>query len=196
MTKDNESTGHNKWEDLFKSEEFILGINTSPYLATNMEFIKSLVPGRKALDIACGEGRNSIFLARQCFEVTGLDKSKTGLQKAKKWMEREHLEIDFRDANLEDYEFIESYDLIINFNFLLRDLFPKAVAALNPQGVLVIDTLLNSPFVPTSHKAEFLLRPDELYSTFSAFPGSIYFHEERLHDQVPTAKLIFQKSAR
>jgi 2-polyprenyl-3-methyl-5-hydroxy-6-metoxy-1,4-benzoquinol methylase len=194
MNNDKSDNAHSKWDERYKNEEFVLGTNPSPFLETNMEFIKSLTPGSKAFDIACGEGRNSIFLAKQGFTVTGVDISETGLLKAGKWMEREHLKIDFRIANLEEYGFTETYDLIINFNFLLRDLIPKAVAALNPKGVLVIDTLLNSPFVPTTHKKEFLLRPDELYSMLSGFPGTIFCHEERLHDQVPTAKLIFQKS--
>lgn len=195
MSEGTESAEENKWDELFKSTEFILGTNPSPYLETNIESIELIIPGRKALDIACGEGRNSIFLAMRRFTVTGLDRSEAGLQKAKNWMEREELEIDFRIANLEGYEFTETYDLIINFNFLLRELIPKAVGALNKKGVLIIDTLLNSPFVPTTHKTEFLLRPDELYTMFSGFPGDILSYDERLHDQVPTSKLIFQKSA-
>jgi tellurite methyltransferase len=194
MNTDNRGNTHTKWDERFKSEGFVLGTDPSPYLVKNMEFIKSLTPGKKALDIACGEGRNSIFLARQGFIVTGLDISEAGLQKAGKWMERERLEIDFRISNLEEYEFSEMYDLIINFNFLLRDLIPKAVAALNPKGVMVFDTLLDSPFVPTTHKKEFLLQPGELHSIFSDFPGTIFCHEERLYDQAPTAKLIFQKT--
>ncbi len=194
MASDNSGNHHTKWNERFRGEEFALGTNPSPYLAENIEFVKSLVPGRKALDIACGEGRNSIFLAKEGFDVTGLDISETGLEKASKWMEREKLRIEFRIENLEGYEIAETYDLIINFNFLLRDLIPKEVAALRPEGVIVFDTILDSPFVPTSHKKEFLLRPGELFSIFSAFPGKIYFPEERLHDRNPTAKLIFQKS--
>jgi len=195
MNKDNSDNVHNKWNERYKSEEFVLGTNPSPFLETNMDFIKSLTPGRKAFDIACGEGRNSIFLAKQGFTVTGVDISEMGLLKAGKWMEREHLQIEFRNTDLEEYEFTETYDLIINFNFLLRDLIPKAVTALNPKGVMAMDTLLDSPFVPTIHKKEFLLRPNELYTIFSNFHGTIFRHEEWLHDQVPTARLIFQKAS-
>jgi len=194
MNNDKSDNSHSKWDERFKRKEFVLGTNPSPFLETNIEFIKSLTPGRKAFDIACGEGRNSIFLAKNGFAVTGVDISETGLHKAVRWMEREHLQIEFRHTNLEEYEFTETYDLIINFNFLLRDLIPKAVAALNPKGVMVIDTLLDSPFVPTTHKKDFLLRPDELYSIYANFPGTIFRHEERLYDLVTTAKLIFQKS--
>lgn len=194
MVSNNSGNNHTKWDERFRGEDFVLGTDPSPYLAENIEFVKSLVPGWKALDIACGEGRNSIFLAKEGFAVTGLDISDAGLEKAGKWMERERLLIDFRMVNLEDYDIAETYDLIINFNFLLRDLIPKEVAALRPEGVIVFDTILDSPFVPTSHKKEFLLRPGELFSVFSAFPGKIFFPEERLHDRNPTAKLIFQKS--
>lgn len=181
-----------KWDERFRGEEFALGTDPSPYLAENIELIKLLAPGRKALDIACGEGRNSIFLAREGFDVTGLDISKAGLEKAIKWMERENLRIDFRIQDLEGYEFTETYDLIINFNFLLRDLIPKSVAALHPGGVIVFDSILDSPYVPTTHKKEFLLQTGELQSIFSSFHGKIFLPEERLHDRNPTARLIFQ----
>ncbi len=183
-----------KWDDRFKGKKFVLGTEPSPYLAEHIEFIKSFVLGKKALDIACGEGRNSIFLAREGFNVTGLDISEAGLSKAKEWTERENLSIIYRIQNLEGYEFSETFDLIINFNFLLRDLIPKSVAALNPGGIIVFDSILDSPFVPTGHRKEFLLQPGELSSIFRAFPGKIFFPEERFHDDNPTAKLIYLKA--
>lgn len=182
-----------KWDERFRAEEFVLGTEPSFFLAENIDLIKLLAPGNKAMDLACGEGRNSIFLAREGMKVTGLDISEAGLEKAVKWMEREKLSIDFRTQDLEGYEFSESYDLIINFNFLLRDLIPKSIAALHPAGVMVFDSILDSPYVPTTHKKEFLLQPGELHAIFSAFPGRIFLSEERLHDSNPTARLIFQK---
>jgi 2-polyprenyl-3-methyl-5-hydroxy-6-metoxy-1,4-benzoquinol methylase len=158
-----------------------------------MSIITSLVPGRRALDIACGEGRNSIYLAKRGFQVVGMDISEAGLEKGRKWMKREGVQIDFRLVNLETFEFTEQYDLIINCNFLLRNLIPKSVAALSPGGIIVFDTLLDSPYVPTTHKKEFLLQPGELVRIFQEFPGEILAPEERLHDQMPMAKLIFVK---
>jgi len=153
----------------------------------------SNVPGTNALDIACGEGRNSIYLAKRGFHVTGLDISKAGLEKGRQWMEREGVKINLRVVNLEKFELTEKYDLILNCNFLLRDLIPKSVAALSPGGIIVIDTLLDSPFVPTTHKKEYLLQPGELVRIFKGFPGEILSQEERLHDDMPTAKLIYRK---
>jgi tellurite methyltransferase len=182
-----------KWDTRFRFEECVLGSEPSSYLADTIDLIKSMVPGRRAVDIACGEGRNSIFLARHGFDVLGLDISEAGLEKARGWMEREGLKIDFRLVNMEDYIFTEKYDLIINFNFLLRKLIPKAVDALNPRGIIVFDTLVDSPHVPNTHKKEFLLQPGELLRIYQGFNGEIFLPEERLHDQMPTAKLIFRK---
>jgi tellurite methyltransferase len=182
-----------KWDTKFRNEACVLGTNPSRFLVDNIELISSHVPGTNALDIACGEGRNSIYLAKRGFHVVGLDISEAGLDKGRQWMEREGVKIDFRLANLEQVEFTEQYDLILNCNFLLRDLIPKSVEALSPGGVLVFDTLLDSPFVPTTHKKEFLLQPGELVKIFERFPGEILAQEERLHDEMPTAKLLFRK---
>jgi tellurite methyltransferase len=193
MPQDDRNDSLLKWDERFRSEQCVLGENPSPYLADNMDTITSLVPGRRALDIACGEGRNSIYLAKRGFQVVGLDISEAGLKKGREWMKREGVQIDFRLVNLETFEFTEQYDLIINCNFLLRDLIPKSVAALSPGGIIVFDTLLDSPYVPTTHKKEFLLQPGELVRIFQEFPGEILAPEERLHDKMPMAKLIFRK---
>lgn len=182
-----------KWETRFQSKECVLGTNPTRYLVENMDLITSLIPGTRALDIACGEGRNSIYLAKRGFQVTGLDISATGLKKGRDWMEREGVQIDFRLVNLEKYEFTEQYDLILNCNFLLRDLVPKSVEALSHGGIILFDTLLDSPFVSNSHKKEFLLQPGELVRIFRKFPGEILEPQEMLHDEMPTAKLIFRK---
>jgi tellurite methyltransferase len=193
MDRDEEKKELLKWDGRFRAEECVLGAEPSVYLADTINLIKSMIPGRRAIDIACGEGRNSIFLAKHGFDVLGLDISEAGLEKARGWMAREGLKIDFRLANMEDYVFTEKYDLIINFNFLLRELIPKAVDALHPGGVIVFDTLVDSPHVPNTHKKEFLLKPGELLRTFQDREGDILLPEERLHDQMPTAKLIFRK---
>ncbi|MDD2335314.1 MAG: methyltransferase domain-containing protein [Geobacteraceae bacterium] len=182
-----------KWDARFRTEACVLGTNPSRYLVDNIDLIMSLVPGRKALDIACGEGRNSIYLAKRGFQVTGLDISEAGLEKGRQWMEREGVHIDYQMENLEQFEFTGQYDLILNCNFLLRELIPKSVEALSPGGIIIFDTLLDSPFVPTPHKKEFLLQPGELVNIFKGFPGEILAPEERLHDEMPTAKLIFRK---
>lgn len=183
-----------RWDQRYLSEECLLGERPSRLLAEWIDELKRLCPGRRALDIACGEGRNSIFLARHGFAITGLDISPVGLDKARRWARQEGLTVDFRLVDLEGYRISETYDLIINFNFLLRDLIPREVAALAPGGMLVFDTILESPTAPVPHKKEYLLQPGELERLFAPFPGTILYSAEFPGDATPTAKLIFRNT--
>jgi 2-polyprenyl-3-methyl-5-hydroxy-6-metoxy-1,4-benzoquinol methylase len=182
-----------KWNERYAESGYYLGRTPSSFLAENIALIKELAPGKKALDIACGEGRNSIFLARNGFLVTGLDISEEGLSKAERWAEAEGLSVAFRCIDLETFAFSESYDLIINFNFLLRGLVPGMVGALNPGGVIVFDTILDSPTLEGFHNRGYLLRPGELRELFAPFPGEILLYEELPSGPSPTARLIFHK---
>ncbi len=184
-----------KWDNRYACAGFFLGPHPSAFLVEKIDLIKSVCSGRRALDIACGEGRNSIFLARQGFYVTGIDISEEGIAKATKWAEAARLAVEFITADLEFYEFTGGWDLIINFNFLLRDLLLKGVAALNPGGVMVVDTLLDTPSLPGEHTKAFLLQPGELKSLFAGLPGKILHYREYPLDSAPTAKLVFQKRA-
>jgi tellurite methyltransferase len=183
-----------KWDSRYSGDGFLIGPQPSAYLTGNIALIESLVPGKKALDIACGEGRNSVYLAGRGFAVTGLDISEAGLAKASQRAAAEGLVIDFREADLEGYEFGEMYDLILNFNFLIRGLIPRLVAALNPGGLLVFDTILDTSSLEGHHTRHFLLQPGELECLFAGFPGKVLRYEERPLGSTPTARLIFRRN--
>jgi len=183
----------NKWNQRFESEDNFLGERPSPFLNREIERICRLAPGIKALDIACGEGRNSVFLAHKGFTVTGLDISDVGLAKATKRAEKEGVSVDFRQVDLDEYRFTEQYDLIINFNFLLRDLIPAEMQALMPGGLLIIDTIMESPQLLATHNPSYFLRRGELRRICEGYPGEIIFYEERPEDEMPTARVLFRK---
>jgi tellurite methyltransferase len=183
-----------KWNERFESENSFLGKHPSPFLASEMERLLRLAPGRRALDIACGEGRNSIFLARHGFRVVGIDISDVGIAKAERRARAEGLEIDFRRMDLDGWQIHRQYDLLLNFNFLLRSLIPEEVRALAPGGLLLFDTILESPQLLATHNPDFFLRYGELERTFLAFGGEILFSEEIREGETPTARLLFRKA--
>ena len=183
-----------KWNRRFESQESYLGNRPSPFLASEIDRIKRLAPGNFALDVACGEGRNCVFLAQHGFRVTGLDISDIGLTKAASRAEMEGVIVDFRRVDLEYYEISERYDLILNFNFLLRELIPGEVRALNPGGLLLFDTILESQQLLETHNPTYLLRRGELVRLFETSDGEILFSEEITSGDTPTARLLFRKS--
>ena len=182
-----------KWNRRYANDEYQMGLRPSQFLAERIELLKTLCPGRQALDIACGEGRNSIFLAHHGFQVTAVDISDRGLEKGELRMKNEGVSVNFRSADLEEYEIARQYDLIINLNFLLRDLIPKEVAALNPAGVILFETILDSPNLQGIHTRHFLLQPGELRHLFMGEAGIILEYEEFPHGNNPTGRILFQK---
>ena len=182
-----------KWNERYADEEYQMGLAPSRFLAERIGLLKTLCPGNRALDIACGEGRNSIFLARHGYQVTAVDISDRGIEKGRRRLASEGVTVDFRMDDLEGYEFTERYDLIVNINFLLRDLIPKGVTALNQGGVFLFETILDSPQLPGVHMKNYLLQPGELFRLFTREDGNILEHTEFPDDETPTARIIFQK---
>lgn len=73
-----------KWNERYADDEYQMGLAPSRFLAERIELISSLSPGKRVLDIACGEGRNSIFLAHHGFQVTAVDISDRGVEKGRR----------------------------------------------------------------------------------------------------------------
>ncbi len=100
-----------------------------------------LAPKGRALDIACGVGQNSLFLAQKGFIVECFDKSKEAIKLVPK-----HPLIFPKVSDSKKFEF-GKYELIVCVNFLDRDLFKKIISSLTFQGVLIME-LFNSKINP------------------------------------------------
>lgn len=134
------------------------------------------VKGTQALDIACGAGKNSIYLAKQGFNVDAMDISKIAL---------EHIEnqkmsgITTHVVDLEGFSpQANHYDLIVKTNYLDRDIIPALITALKKDGVLFIETYMNHAQneKPPSNPA-FLLNQEELKSFFDESMEIIEYDE-------------------
>ena len=101
----------------------------------------SLAPGKHALDIACGNGRHSVWLRDQGFEVDALDISSVAIKKLQGIEGIHAKEVDFDTYILPK----EHYDLIVKVYFLQRRLFPQIIDALKPGGVIILETFLHHP---------------------------------------------------
>lgn len=161
------------WDKRYRSGEHTTK-EPSPLLR---KAIKSLKPGR-ALDVACGVGRHSIFLAEQGWQVTAVDSSRAGIEILQQRASEAGITIDARVANLESGEFQidpETYDLICVFYYLQRDLFPPIRAGVKPGGTVVAAIHLNDgkPDAKPANPA-FLLEPGELKELFADWQITYY----------------------
>ncbi|RPI66856.1 MAG: class I SAM-dependent methyltransferase [Ignavibacteriae bacterium] len=133
----------NPWDERYASDAFFYGIEPNDFLATSAHH---LVSGGKVLCLAEGEGRNAVWLARQGYDVTGVDGSSVGLEKAQA-LAREHgVSITTITADLAEFDMGEQqWDAIVSIwchlpPGLRQDVHSRAMRALKPGGVLILES--------------------------------------------------------
>lgn len=97
-----------------------------------------LAKGKNALDIACGNGRHGKYLTTLGFEVDALDISSVAINQLKDAPHITAIEVDFDTYTLSK----SKYDIIVCTYFLERKLFPQMIAALKPDGIILIETFV------------------------------------------------------
>ena len=78
-----------------------------------VEVLPALPPGAKVLDLGCGEGRNSLFLAQKGFDVTAIDRSAAGINKLKTMAGRAGVALRPIVADIATIDLDEDYDLVM-----------------------------------------------------------------------------------
>jgi 2-polyprenyl-3-methyl-5-hydroxy-6-metoxy-1,4-benzoquinol methylase len=184
-----------RWDERFRGKGFAFGKQPNPFLKKHIH----LLPKGKTLDIASGEGRNAVFLARQGFDVDAVDISEVGLKKAKKLAGEIRVKIDTTYADLNTYQIEkEKYDLIANFYFLRRSLIPKIKKGLKKGGRVIFETYtLEQKNVGTEGPKDpkYFLKPNELLRLFKDF-HILYYREGIFKEggrRKAVASLIAQK---
>ena len=151
--------------------------NTSPIPDKPIELITNyakLSNGKQALDIACGMGRHSKYLASLGFQVDALDISSTAIESLQCLENIRAKEVDFDTYTLEE----NKYDLIVCTYFLQRSLFPQIKKALKVGGIFIYETYLYHPDndkIPSNRT--FLLEEGELKTTFDDSYELIHIQE-------------------
>ena len=142
------------------------------------EWIEFL-PKRKALDVACGAGRDSIFLAQNGFDVTGIDISSVALAHAKIRAQQERLKIDWLEHDLDfSLPFSSKFDAILMIRFMNNRLLEVLPSYLNPNGVLLVEEhlLIEHPTpLAGPQNSRFRVVPEELKTRLQGLELKQYF---------------------
>ncbi len=176
-----------RWNQKYLKKEYPTEV--SPVVARFFE----LAPKGRALDIAAGNGRNALFLARQGYKVDAVDISDEGLKE----LSGRHAHVHPVCADLDLFRIPkERYQLIIDINFLDRRLVPAICEGLKPGGVLIFETLrIGSQKEAGPYNKDHLLRQNELLHLFLSL--KILFYEEtqkiRKNHRDYMATLVAQK---
>jgi len=133
------------------------------------------------LVLAMGEGRNAVYLAQNGFDVTGVDISEIAIEKCKKLAEERSTTVNAVVADLTHYNMGEAqYDLITNFYFYDKSLFPTIIDALKPGGIFILEQFSTDHpeqggnFGPRN--PNYLVKPNELLEAFKSL--RILYYED------------------
>ena len=126
-----------EWNQRYRAHEQVFDA-PSPLVE---EFTRDLAPG-SALDLACGPGRNALYLAERGWRVTAVDGSPVAIDLllARAGSLAIDLAIDARVVDLEAGELdepAEAYDLVLSCYYLQRSLIPLMKSALRRGGLLI-----------------------------------------------------------
>ncbi|MBR9693078.1 class I SAM-dependent methyltransferase, partial [Candidatus Woesearchaeota archaeon] len=142
-----------EYDNLWKEQE-----NKESGLRTLIdEHELKLIPGKKVLDLGCGDGFTLAFLAKQGFTVTGIDYSEVGIENAKKRLSEESdariLQGDiYEPLPFEDEEFdaVIAYQ-VINHNYIekIRLLLKELNRILKPGGLFSVKVADSSTYAFT-----------------------------------------------
>jgi SAM-dependent methyltransferase len=144
-----------------------------------------LRPGR-ALDLACGAGRDAVWLASLGWRVTAVDVLPDALQRGRDLAGRcaAAIEpIDWRPIDVEhaDLDLREAFDLVVVFRFLHRPLLSRLREWTRPGGSLVYETFTTEHHTrhTSPSRDAHLLRPGELLAALRAFDARHYSEDWR-----------------
>jgi tellurite methyltransferase len=152
------------------------------------------LPPGKALDLACGTGRNTLWLAESGWRVTAVDGSPAAIAILRQRAAPCAVNVDARIANLESGEYqIEpsTWDLIIICYCLQRDLFEPAKRGLAAGGLLLAIAHIAEPGEEPTHKR---LSPGELETYF--YGWDILHHYQGQPNDPPHRRPVVEMVAR
>ncbi|MEW6982429.1 methyltransferase domain-containing protein [Colwelliaceae bacterium 6471] len=149
----------------------------SPLLSTYLDTVKQVSTMGHVLDLACGRGRNGLYLLANDIAVTFADINATALEELKNDIAALHpsIDVDKREFWLVDFEqgkdnvfANRQFAAVLVFRYLHRPLFSQLKQAILPGGLVIYETFTREQAaIGRPKRAEFLLEKDELAQIFS-----------------------------
>ena len=170
-----------KWDQRYREGAYASRNYPSEFLRNRA----NLLNVGRAMDLACGVGRNAIYLAELGFEVDAVDVSLVGLEIARKKAKERRLSIQWLNEDLlSDWTIPDQqYDLILMLRFVSSEVLVKLPQLLARGGALIIEEHLQWPqgnvIGPSGNR--FRVEPGELMEGCKEL--DVLFHYEGLVEE-------------
>ncbi len=165
-----------KWNDRYRAGSYSNRTHPTRLLEQHLSNFRR---GR-ALDVACGAGRNALYLASEGFDVDAIDISDIALQRASETARSRKLSVNWIAADLDSglgtcAEVADSYALIVCVRYVNLPLISELIELLADGGVFLCEQHLRTTEEVAGPKSErFRLRPNELLQTATPLTVKLY----------------------
>jgi SAM-dependent methyltransferase len=129
------------WDERYSKEGWAFGTEPNDFLRQE----SNRIPQGRVLCLGEGEGRNSVFLAEQGYEVVGVDRSQVGLDKAQALAQEREVFVETVVSAVEDFDLAEGeWEGIVSIFFhlpaeLRKRVHRSVVRGLAPGGILLLE---------------------------------------------------------
>ena len=137
----------NTWAPvMFTQERF----DNAPAETDQILTLLKIRPGAAVLDLCCGPGRHSVELARRGFKVTGVDRTRAFLARARKRAKQTDADVEFVLADMHRFRRPRAFDAAINmftaFGYFKKQaddvrVLKNVYASLKPGGVFLMELM-------------------------------------------------------
>ena len=162
----------------------------NPLLCEIINLVEEHVSGRTVVDLACGAGRDSVYLAQRGWQVTSIDNKTETLERCEQLAHSNQVEVNTLKIDLEATKQplnSLSTDLVLVMRYLHRPLFQAIDQLIKPNGAIIYSTfMVGSEKYGSPRNPNYLLKPGELADIFASY--EILIDEQReLADGRPVA---------
>ncbi len=165
-----------KWNERYRSGSYVSRTYPSALLTEWLPKMELRGGDRRALDVASGRGRNSIYLAEEGWQVDAVDISEVALDHLTRKARAENLRINCVEADLEDDSQWElffkdnQYDLAVIVRYVNLPLMHRLNGALKDGGYLIVEEhLVTDADVVGPKNPNFRVPPGALLDAAAAF---------------------------
>lgn len=164
------------WDARFSDSGYVFGTEPNAWLASHRGLFE---PGKRALAVADGEGRNSVWLAQLGVQVHAFDISPVGVDKARKLAANAGVHVDYQVADCDNFAWTaQAYDYVVAIFIQFADpamrarLFARMREAVKPGGYILLQgyTLKQLEYKTGGPGiADHLYTADQLRADFAGF---------------------------
>jgi tellurite methyltransferase len=167
-----------KWDVRYREGSYLARDYPSPFLDEWLTRLPRRVFDGRALDIACGAGRNALCLAQAGLRVDAIDISQAALDRAAASAQERGLSVNWMQADLDDAALeARAYDVISVVRYMHRRMAPQVIDALAEDGWLIVEHHLQSTRSVGGPRTDtFRLAPQELLRDYAGL--RVVFYQE------------------